>query len=135
MSKVVFDCPHCGQELEISEAGATGAISCPACGKTIASPMSRVRFWNFDCPVCGQNLEVEAADAGAEVDCPKCTSRLRAPSPGKPVEVIAASASEKKSETTRIEIPLGGGLPPPRSRHITIKRPDGRHDRSGGGAV
>jgi DNA-directed RNA polymerase subunit RPC12/RpoP len=132
MSDIVFHCPHCAQEIEVSEKLAARPMMCPACGREISAPMAGALYWNFDCPVCGQNLEIEATDAGNEIECPKCASRLRAPSAGHPVETLACGAApDEKSATARIEVPPSDGLPPPKSRVVTIKRPNGR--RVGGG--
>lgn len=35
---VIFDCPHCEQELEVDSAGAGSEIECPSCGETITIP-------------------------------------------------------------------------------------------------
>jgi ribosomal protein S27E len=35
---VIFDCPHCEQEMEVDAAGAGTEIECPSCGETITIP-------------------------------------------------------------------------------------------------
>ena len=35
---IVFDCPNCGQELEVDSTGAGSPIECPACHGTITIP-------------------------------------------------------------------------------------------------
>ena len=35
---VIFDCPHCEQELEVDAAGAGSEIECPSCGEKITIP-------------------------------------------------------------------------------------------------
>jgi len=35
---VIFDCPHCEQELEVDAAGAGSEIECPSCSETITIP-------------------------------------------------------------------------------------------------
>lgn len=35
---IVFNCPNCGQELEVDSTGAGNAIECPACHETITIP-------------------------------------------------------------------------------------------------
>jgi DNA-directed RNA polymerase subunit RPC12/RpoP len=35
---VIFDCPHCEQELEVDAAGAGSEIECPSCGERITIP-------------------------------------------------------------------------------------------------
>jgi DNA-directed RNA polymerase subunit RPC12/RpoP len=36
---LIFNCPKCGQELEVDDSGAGEEIACPACGSTIRIPM------------------------------------------------------------------------------------------------
>lgn len=35
---VIFDCPHCEQELEVDAGGAGSEIECPSCSETITIP-------------------------------------------------------------------------------------------------
>lgn len=35
---VIFNCPHCEQELEVDASGAGSQIECPSCGETITIP-------------------------------------------------------------------------------------------------
>jgi DNA-directed RNA polymerase subunit RPC12/RpoP len=35
---VIFDCPHCEQELEVDATGAGSEIECPSCGEKITIP-------------------------------------------------------------------------------------------------
>lgn len=35
---IVFNCPHCEQELAIDQSGAGSQIDCPSCGKNITIP-------------------------------------------------------------------------------------------------
>jgi DNA-directed RNA polymerase subunit RPC12/RpoP len=36
--EIIFNCPNCGQELSVDEAGAGSEIPCPTCSETITIP-------------------------------------------------------------------------------------------------
>lgn len=38
---LTFNCPHCGQTLEVDEGAAGANIDCPACGKEITIPTTK----------------------------------------------------------------------------------------------
>ena len=38
---IIFNCPHCEQELAVDSSGAGSSISCPACGEEITIPNSK----------------------------------------------------------------------------------------------
>ncbi len=72
---VIFDCPHCEQELEVDAGGAGSEIECPSCGEKITIPKpgdpgARVSG--------GVDLEGTPRDAG-----------------GQPLNPIASSAAAK----------------------------------------
>lgn len=71
---VIFDCPHCEQELEVDAAGSGTEIECPSCGENITIPKPDdpgVRISG------GVDLEAKLA------------------TPGQPLNPIASSAAAK----------------------------------------
>ena len=42
MDDLIFNCPHCQQELAVEASGAGTDIDCPACGQTITIPQPEV---------------------------------------------------------------------------------------------
>jgi hypothetical protein len=44
--EIIFNCPNCGQELSVDEAGAGSEIPCPTCSETITIPEKSTRVAN-----------------------------------------------------------------------------------------
>ena len=82
MIPIRFDCPHCGQNLEVGEEGAGIEIPCPACQNSIqvpaipasrmavTAPVNRTRDFKaaatvLSCENCGGQLEFASGDAKA----------------------------------------------------------------------
>ena len=71
---VIFNCPHCDQELEVDSSGAGSEIECPSCGETIVIPAP-------------DNARIKPVP----VPAPK-------PPGGQPVSAIASSAAAKEEK-------------------------------------
>ena len=105
---IIFNCPHCEQELAVDSSGAGSEIKCPACGEEITIPVSK----NGPVPVGGEHAHRSevvnpiAASAAAKVE-----KHLRVPvhskteslieKPKMPLDV-AAKTSEKGIKTKTI---------------------------------
>jgi DNA-directed RNA polymerase subunit RPC12/RpoP len=80
---LIFNCPKCGQELEVDASGVGEEINCPACGKKISIPAAD-----------SEGVKTKASGDPAA-----------APSWGAPsVNAIAASAAAKESK--HLKVPL-----------------------------
>ena len=94
---VIFNCPHCEQELEVDSSGAGTEIECPSCGETIVIPAP-------------DSARIRAAPA--PVLPPKTGG-------GQPVNPIASSAAAKEEKHFSVpvrDVPteqlIGKPLPP-----------------------
>jgi hypothetical protein len=110
---LIFDCPHCDQELAVDSSGAGAAINCPSCGKPITVPQPGspgLRTGSAsDAVVAGQggarSANPIAASAGAKIQL-----HLRVPDHSTPVSLIekplvpleAAKDADKKIRTKTI---------------------------------
>ena len=106
---VIFDCPHCEQELEVESTGAGSEIQCPSCGERITIPKpgdagTRISGGvDLGVPASSENLPHNpiASSAAAKVEM-----HLKVPTHSKPSEVlitkppppleVAAKESDKK---------------------------------------
>ncbi|MBI3850825.1 MAG: hypothetical protein HY298_11205 [Verrucomicrobia bacterium] len=73
---VIFNCPHCDQELAVDSGGAGQSIECPSCGESIVIPVATAA-----------NLKA----APAPVATPRSSG-------GQPASAIAASAAAKEDK-------------------------------------
>ncbi len=76
--EIIFNCPHCEQELSVDGAGAGEQIKCPTCGETITIPEKSTK-------------------GGPEMPPPTVGA------PGQPINPIATSAAAKVE--LRLKVP------------------------------
>jgi len=88
---MIFNCPKCGQELEVDASGAGQEITCPSCSETIGipapdSPGARLRADEGPAALTGpQPINAMAASAAAKVEM-----HLKVPVHSKPQEKLIA---------------------------------------------
>lgn len=85
---IIFDCPHCDQELAVDSSGAGTEIECPSCGETIMIPKESTKAASApeETPVPG--LSAIASSAAAKV-----TMHLKVPVHDKPAESLIKKAA------------------------------------------
>ncbi|MBM3847009.1 MAG: hypothetical protein FJ405_12085 [Verrucomicrobia bacterium] len=93
---IIFECPHCTQELSIDAEGAGTWIECPACSKKVQVP------------------EPEAKEAPAAVVSPPAPANRPAPAAppaelvaGKVINAMASSAGAKESKHFSVPVHEG----------------------------
>lgn len=80
---IIFNCPHCDQELAVDSAGAGSEIQCPSCGETIAIPQESKQ--PVSVPVTGLAPSPISVSAAAKEE-----KHLKVPLRDKPGEILIA---------------------------------------------
>ena len=110
MIPIRFDCPHCGQNLEVGEEGAGIEIPCPACQNSIqvpaipasrmavTAPVNRTRDFKaaatvLSCENCGGQLEFASGDDLAI--CLFCGSKSVISQPADQIEKLRDAESSE----------------------------------------
>ena len=103
--EIIFNCPHCEQELSVDAGGAGEEIKCPTCGETITIPEQSTKVAPVDLPPIGTPgsgpVNAIATSAAAKVEL-----RLKVPvratpaaplieKPKMPLDVVAKGADKK----------------------------------------
>ena len=88
---IIFDCPHCEQELAVDSSGAGSEIECPACGETIVIPAASTKpdpeASQGGTVLTGQSVSAIQASAAARVE-----KHLKVPLRGSPAEPLITKA-------------------------------------------
>jgi DNA-directed RNA polymerase subunit RPC12/RpoP len=83
--EIIFNCPHCNQELSVDGEGAGTEIDCPTCGEKITIPQqASARVAPSPAPAASEkNVNPIAASAAAKVE-----RRLKVPLRETPTEML-----------------------------------------------
>jgi hypothetical protein len=98
---VIFNCPHCDQELAVDSSGAGSEIACPACGEEIIIPQPQARAGVVGGPTGGpKSMNPIATSAAAKVEMhlkvpSNKTSESLITKPLVPLEVAAKESDRK----------------------------------------
>jgi DNA-directed RNA polymerase subunit RPC12/RpoP/exosome complex RNA-binding protein Csl4 len=95
---IVFNCPHCDQELAVDNSGAGTEIQCPSCGEKIMIPAAATP------PAPGGAAGVSHQSAGhsiASSAAAKIEMHLKVPVRDKPGEVLIAKPKPPLEVVTR----------------------------------
>ncbi|HAM72939.1 MAG TPA: hypothetical protein DCM86_14970, partial [Verrucomicrobiales bacterium] len=98
---IIFDCPHCEQELSIDAAGAGSQIDCPACGKSVRVP---ARGKEAAAPAAAPS---PAPAPAAPAPSPTPAAAVAPPPAGKVMNAMATSAGAK--EHKHFSVPVHEG--------------------------
>jgi predicted RNA-binding Zn-ribbon protein involved in translation (DUF1610 family) len=80
---IIFDCPHCDQELAVDSSGAGTEIECPSCGETITIPKESTKAPSATGGTSAPGLSPIASSAAARV-----AMHLKVPVHDKPAESL-----------------------------------------------
>jgi DNA-directed RNA polymerase subunit RPC12/RpoP len=100
---IIFDCPHCDQELAVDSSGAGTEIECPSCGETILIPKESTKSASALAEISAPSLAPSAIASSAAA---KVMMHLKVPvhdKPGEslikkpvvPLEAVAKGADKK----------------------------------------
>ena len=91
---IVFNCPHCEQELAVDSSGAGSEIQCPSCGEKIMIPAEATPSAPESAPVSvpggAAGMSHQAGHSIASSAAAKIEMHLKVPVRDKPGEVLIA---------------------------------------------
>lgn len=85
--EIIFNCPHCEQELSVDAEGAGSEIPCPTCGETITIPEKSTKEAPAT-PADGEDAPRLAPSAIASSAAAKVSMHLKVPVHAKPAESL-----------------------------------------------
>jgi DNA-directed RNA polymerase subunit RPC12/RpoP len=87
---IVFNCPHCEQELAVDNSGAGSEIQCPSCGEQILIPSEPAASATESAPHAAPGMSYQAGHSIASSAAAKVEMHLKVPVRDKPGEVLIA---------------------------------------------
>jgi DNA-directed RNA polymerase subunit RPC12/RpoP len=87
---IVFNCPHCEQELAVDNSGAGSEIQCPSCGEKIMIPAAATPPASESAPAGSVGGGSQASHTIASSAAAKIEMHLKVPVRDKPGEVLIA---------------------------------------------
>ena len=87
---IVFNCPHCEQELAVDSSGAGSEIQCPSCGEKIMIPAEAMPHASESAPQGAAGMGHQAGHSIASSAAAKIEMHLKVPVRDKPGEVLIA---------------------------------------------
>ena len=87
---IVFNCPHCEQELAVDNSGAGSEIQCPSCGEKIMIPAEATPSASESVPEAAPGMGHQAGHPIASSAAAKIEMHLKVPVRDKPGEVLIA---------------------------------------------
>ncbi|MGB7748541.1 MAG: hypothetical protein WBN75_14780 [Verrucomicrobiia bacterium] len=87
---IVFNCPHCEQELAVDNSGAGSEIQCPSCGEKIMIPAEPAPPALESAPQAHAGMGHQAGHSIASSAAAKIEMHLKVPVRDKPGEVLIA---------------------------------------------
>jgi len=105
--EIIFDCPHCGQELSVDSSGAGAEIKCPTCAETItipeestkeasaAPPVEQQEHSSFAAPSAIQSSAAAKIQLHLKVPANKASGESLIKKAAVPLEAVAKGADKR----------------------------------------
>jgi len=87
---IIFNCPHCEQEMAIDSSGAGSEIQCPSCGQKITIPAAATPPASISAPAGPADGGHQGTHSIASSAAAKVEMHLKVPVRDKPGEVLIA---------------------------------------------
>jgi DNA-directed RNA polymerase subunit RPC12/RpoP len=87
---IIFNCPHCEQEMAVDNSGAGSEIQCPSCGEKIMSPAAATPPAADSVSPGAAGMSQQAGHSIASSAAAKIEMHLKVPVRDKPGEVLIA---------------------------------------------
>jgi DNA-directed RNA polymerase subunit RPC12/RpoP len=87
---IIFNCPHCEQEMAVDNSGAGSEIQCPSCGAKITIPSTATPPAPESAPAGAVGAGSQASHTIASSAAAKIEMHLKVPVRDKPGEVLIA---------------------------------------------
>jgi DNA-directed RNA polymerase subunit RPC12/RpoP len=87
---IIFNCPHCEQEMAVDNSGAGSEIQCPSCGEKIMIPAAATPPPSESAPQGAAGMSQQAGHSIASSAAAKIEMHLKVPVRDKPGEVLIA---------------------------------------------
>jgi hypothetical protein len=100
--EIIFDCPHCNQELSVDAAGAGEEIKCPTCGENLTIPEKSTKAAPTNPPAEDDNEQPRLAPSAiASSAAAKVAVHLKVPMRDKPGESLIKKSAKPLSVTAK----------------------------------
>jgi len=109
---IIFNCPHCEQEMAVDSSGAGSEIQCPSCGQKITIPAASPPAGPAPAPGAPGGAGHQPAHTIASSAAAKVEMHLKVPVRDKPSEVLVAKPK------VMAEVPVKAGEKKVRVRTI-----------------
>ena len=87
---IIFNCPHCEQEMAVDSSGAGSEIQCPSCGQKILIPASPTPLAPAPAPAGSADGGHQGTHSIASSAAAKVEMHLKVPVRDKPGELLIA---------------------------------------------
>jgi len=89
---IIFNCPHCEQEMAVDSTGAGSEIQCPSCGQKITIPAAATPPPHEPAPISHADGSHQPSHTIASSAAAKVEMHLKVPVRDKPGEVLIAKS-------------------------------------------